>query len=193
MLSCFFLFPSILFAEDWKLERNIDGIKVYTRATEGSEILEFKTTCEVDASRLRVAEVVARITDYPNWFPECENAQVLKSISSTKRKIYYEIDLPWPASNRDIVMFLRVEVNNAKKTTYLYFDHTTGGKAEKDGVIRMPNAKGYWKLETAGSKTKVHYQFLADPGGSLPTWIINLFIVDGPYDTMVALREKLKK
>ena len=180
-----------VFGADWKLEKNKDGIKVYTRSTEGSDILEFKALCEVDATRKRVAEVVARITDYPNWFPDCENAQVLKSISSTKRKIYYEIDLPWPASNRDVIMILRVDVDNANKTTTIFFDHTSTGKAEKDGVVRMPNAKGFWKLKTVDDKTKVQYQFLADPGGSLPTWIINMFIVDGPYDTFVALKEKL--
>jgi len=178
-------------AADWKLEKNKDGIKVYTRSTEGSEILEFRAISEVNASRKRVAEVVARITDYPNWFPDCANAQVLKSISPTQRKIYYEIDLPWPASNRDVIMVLSVDVDNAKKTTIINFDHATGGKAKKDGVVRMPSAKGFWKIVTEGTKSKVTYQFLADPGGSLPTWIINMFIVDGPYDTFVALKKKV--
>ncbi|OIQ24285.1 MAG: hypothetical protein BM555_07240 [Crocinitomix sp. MedPE-SWsnd] len=191
ILVCLLLICDVSFPADWKLEKNKDGIKVYTRSTNGSEILEFKAICEVSASRKRVAEVVARITDYPNWFPDCAHAQVLKSISPTKRKIYYEIDLPWPASNRDVVMVLSVDVDNSKKTTTINFDHATGGKDKKDGVVRMPSAKGFWKIVTVGKKSKVTYQFLADPGGSLPTWIINMFIVDGPYDTFVALKKKV--
>ena len=191
-LAFLLIISSSSFANDWQLEKNKEGIKVYTREKAGSEILEFKAICEVAAPRLRVAEVVARITDYPNWFPDCANAQVLKSISSTKRKIYYEVDLPWPTSNRDVVMMLRVEVDKSAHSTTIFFDHATGGKAEKEGVVRMPYADGFWKLTTIGKKTKVHYQFIADPGGSLPAWVINMFIVDGPYDTLIALKERLK-
>jgi hypothetical protein len=175
----------------WELEKNKNGIKIYTRSTDQSRIKEFKAITTVNAKRIRVAEIIARITDYVNWYPDCSDAKILEEISSTERKVYYRIDLPWPTADRDIIMNLKVKVNNEKKETLLLFTQSSGGKKKVDGVVRMTFAKGYWKLVTEGSQTKVHYQFIADPGGSLPDWIINMFLVDGPYDTLVALKKKL--
>lgn len=175
----------------WKLEKNKDGVKVYTRSSEGTEVLEFKALATVKAPRLRVAEVIARITDYPNWFPDCAEARVLESISSTQRKVYYRLDLPWPTSDRDAAMLLRVDVDEDKHQTTIFFSKTSGADVV-DGVVRMPAADGFWKLTSNGSYTDLHYQFLADPGGSLPAWVINMFIVDGPYDAIMALKKKLE-
>ena len=176
----------------WELEKNKNGIKVYTRKTDQSSIKEFKAITTVDAKRLRVAEIVARVSDYINWFPKCSDSKTLKEISSTERKVYYRVDLPWPTADRDIIMNLKVKVNKEKKETLLLFTQSSGGMNKVDGVVRMPYAKGYWKLTTVGDQTKVHYQFIGDPGGSLPDWIINMFIVDSPYDALVALKAKLK-
>jgi hypothetical protein len=179
-------------AGDWKLEKNSEGIKVYTRSNEGSEVLEFKATATINASRMSLAKIIANVAGYPNWFPNCSSAQLVEVISSTQRKYYYKLDLPWPASDRDAVMLLSVDVNNGAGITILNFTKSTG-KPEVSGVIRMPAADGFWKLKTISeSKTELEYQFLADPGGSLPTWIINMFIVDGPFDTLIALKAKLK-
>lgn len=180
------------YSGDWKLEKNKDGIKVYTRSTAGTDILEFKALSTINASRLNVARVIARVTDYPSWFPNCSDAKLVEDISSTQRKYYYRLDLPWPASDRDAVMLLSVDVDDKKSTTTLNFTRSKG-KPNVSGVVRMPEADGYWKLKSVGSnKTELHYQFLADPGGSLPTWIINMFIVDGPYDAIIALKEKVE-
>jgi hypothetical protein len=39
----------------------------------------------------------------------------------------------------------------------------------------------------------LEYQLLVDPGGSVPAWLVNLAVVDGPFETMSALREKVKE
>ena len=191
-----FIFATLItinsLAGDWELEKNKDGIKVYTRSNSGSEVLEFKAIATINASRLSIARVIARVSDYPSWFPNCSEARLVEDISSTKRKYYYRLDLPWPASDRDAVMLLEVEVDDNKGITVLNFTKSRG-KPNVSGVVRMPAADGYWKLTSLGkNKTELHYQFLADPGGSLPTWIINMFIVDGPYDAIIALKEKVE-
>ncbi len=192
-LSVFFVFYcSLSFCSDWTLEKNEDGIKVYTRKSAGTDILEFKAISTINASRLAIAKVIARVTDYPNWFPDCSDAKLVEKINSTQRKYYYRLDLPWPASDRDAVMLLSVDVDNDKGITVLNFTKSTG-KPNVSGVVRMPAADGFWKLTSISeTKTELHYQFLADPGGSLPTWIINMFIVDGPYDAIIALKGKVE-
>lgn len=186
-------FSSNLFAlGEWELEKNANGIKVYTRKNEGDRIKQFKAVSTIFASRMKIAEVVTRITDYPNWYPHCGEAKVRKIVSSTERLVYYRVDLPWPADDRDCLMTMRVKVNKAKKETIIHFNNSEGEEKLSD-AIRMTDADGFWKLTSLeDEKTKVTYQFSSDPGGNLPAWIINMFIVDGPYETFIELKKKVE-
>ena len=47
--------------------------------------------------------------------------------------------------------------------------------------VRMPMIEGYWRFVRQGNKTMVTYQNKANPGGSIPAWLVNLSVVDMPY------------
>jgi hypothetical protein len=40
---------------------------------------------------------------------------------------------------------------------------------------------------------KAEYTLYADPGGSVPAWLVNLFIADGPLESFQKLKEHIKK
>mgnify|MGYP002621340342 CR=1 FL=1 len=181
------------FSSDWKLEKNKNGIKVYTRELANSDIKEFKAIATIDAPRLKIARVLTRAGDFMNWMPQVDDSRVLRIVSPTKRIVYYSTDMPWPTDDRDVVLDLWVESDNANQTTWIKMKENLTEKREVDGMVRMTNASGYYKLTSiSDNKTEVHYEFQADPAGSLPAWLINMFIVDAPYDTIMALREQVK-
>lgn len=189
IVTCFFI-PA--FAGNWKLEKDKKGIKVYTRESDDSDFKEFKALATIKADRMKIAKVLTRVSDFMNWYPDVSESRVLKIISPTKRIIYYKVDVPWPADDRDVVLNFNVKTDNKKKETLIYMDENLNTKSEVLGVVRMKKAEGFWKLTSVGNHTKVHYQFLGDPGGGLPSWLVNMFIVDGPYDTIIALKEKVE-
>jgi hypothetical protein len=39
----------------------------------------------------------------------------------------------------------------------------------------------------------VEYQLLVNPGGNVPAWIVNMAVIDGPFETGVNMREWIKK
>jgi hypothetical protein len=54
----------------------------------------------------------------------------------------------------------------------------------------MPVADGYWQLtELENGDIRVVLEQLSDPGGGIPAWLINMFIVQSPYKTLYNLRE----
>ena len=56
---------------------------------------------------------------------------------------------------------------------------------QKKGITRIEEATGSWIfIPVSKNKIMVKYQFVADPGLNIPNWIINLFIVNGPYKTL---------
>ncbi|HMG68961.1 MAG TPA: hypothetical protein VK588_14790, partial [Chitinophagaceae bacterium] len=65
---------------------------------------------------------------------------------------------------------------------------------EKDGKVRVPRSSITWyvTMPTSTSVTIV-YTFEADPGGSMPAWLVNMFADKGPYESFKKLSELLKK
>ena len=134
-------------AKTWKLEKDKNDIQVYTRSVKGSNVKEFKVTSNINASRMEIAKIVTKASDYMNWIPNVEASRVLKVVSPTKRIVYYEVDCPWPTSNRDIVMDMWVETNDEKETTWVKFKENLTAKKEVDGLVRMEKTEGFWKIE----------------------------------------------
>ena len=179
-------------ATDWSLEKNKDGIKVYTREVAGSDIKEFKATGRVKADRITIARALTRVGDFQNWMPKIEKSKTIKKVGPTSLIAYYTVDLPWPADNRDCVIDINLETDNKKGVSIIRMNENLKAYKEVAGFVRMKMIRGFWKLTTNGDYTDIEYQLHSDPAGSLPTWIINMFIVDGPYDSIQALREKVE-
>jgi hypothetical protein len=58
----------------------------------------------------------------------------------------------------------------------------------------MPSGRGSWEFIPLGNgTTKVYHNFGGDPGGKIPAWIVNMFLVDGPYKTMIGLRKLVEE
>ena len=65
--------------------------------------------------------------------------------------------------------------------------------AEVEGNVRVKNGKATWYFITLpNGKTKGEYELFFDPEGNIPSWIINLFITEGPYVTMVNMQREVK-
>jgi hypothetical protein len=64
----------------------------------------------------------------------------------------------------------------------------------KPKVIRIANSTGKWVLSPLGnSSVKVVYTLHADPGGSIPAWLTNMFVTQGPSQSFKKLKVHLQK
>ncbi len=175
---------------DWELEKNETGIKVYTRTIEGEDIREFKATVLLDAPVKKVADIILDINNYASWYPQISEAKIIKKIHSNEYYVYNVIDLPWPTSDRDGVSKMNITITEAATT--IKIEAINGIKPKNPDYVRITKSYGYWKLTKQGTKTSLHFQYFANPGGSLPDWVINMYIVDNPFETLQILRTKLK-
>ena len=190
-IICFI--SAAVFASDWELEKNRNGVKIYTRSSALSDFKEYKGVVYINASRQQVAKTVLDIRAYRYWFPDCEESSVLRKLSDNEVVVYYKINCPWPTMDRDAVVYMNTTYENEKNQITIDFKEQRGFKSEVDDAIRVRNTEGYWQFTTENGKTKVVYQCLTDPAGSIPAWVANLFIVDAPYNTLIALKNRLEK
>lgn len=195
LLSCLiFPFSTSCFAQNypWEIAKNKNGIIVYTRDTDSSSIKEFKAVTTIKSELKDIITILNDVKEYPNWMANCEYSEVLKNINDSERIDYMQSSVPWPLENRDVVTKYKYEVDLEKG--YYYATTTTQPtlKEKVDGFVRLNKGLGSWKLEQEGEMIKVTYKYNGDPEISIPNWIINMFIVDSPFETLSNLRKKLE-
>jgi len=65
---------------------------------------------------------------------------------------------------------------------------------EKKGVVRIKNSTGKWVITPGGSgQVKVEYSLHVDPGGNIPSWLVNMFAAEGPVQEFKKLRIQVQK
>ena len=178
--------------QEWKLAKVKSGVTVYTREADGSPIKEFKANKDFNAPLHQVKEAILDIENYSNWYDHCKTAEVVKTGADGSMIYYVEYSMPFPFNNRDVVSELTV--TESDKEIMINLTQKEGIVDEKDGIIRMPVAKGVWKLTKIDDQhTQVLHQYLGDPAGNIPGGIVNMFLVAGPINTLTKLEELLKE
>jgi hypothetical protein len=179
--------------DGWKLAKDKQGIKIYTRSLEGSKLKEFKAYTELNTSIEILAEVLMDVEHYTDWTENIKHSKLLKEISDKEIIIYSELKVPWPFDNRDVVDRTQIYWSVNKDSFTLEIKSIPDYIQEKEEIVRMPLADGGWEIYRKGNdKISVAYHFAADPGGRIPSWLVNMFIVDGPYKTLNNLKVYLR-
>ena len=177
----------------WSLKRDADGIKIYTRSVEGaSDVKALRVTLTAPGTPAQLAKVLMNIPGQKDWVYSTKSSKVLKKISDNEVIYYSEKAMPWPVTNRDAIMHLRITTVPGTGVMSVRANTTDYPVAEKEGVIRVPSSSVTWRITpTSGTEMKIEYEATLDPGGSVPAWVTNLFITKGPYETFKKLKAML--
>lgn len=180
--------------QEWDKAKEGHGITVFTRLPDGSQCKEFKAVTEIDASLTSLVAVLADVESLPEWYKNLGEVKLLEQLNDHKAIYYSEILTPFPFKNRDIVQM--AEAYQDPKSGIVQIDITRVKEyiMEDNGRVHMPIARGSWVLKPLGrNKTSVEHQFLADPGGNIPTSIVNALVVGTPYISLINLKKFVKK
>ncbi len=176
-------------SSDWKLRKDRNGIRVWTRDHKEKDILEYLSKVTIETSLEKLIDIIQDVDAYPGWTENCETASVYRILSDSSRIEYMTTKVPWPLEDRDVAMEFVVVKNN---DTYFQANLTSvpDSVPVSDDYIRIEISQGLWIFNKIDDdRVEVIHQFLSDPGGNIPKWIVNMFIVSGPYKTL----ENLKK
>ncbi|MBD8121071.1 START domain-containing protein [Pseudomonas lutea] len=179
-------------AEEWKVAKNEEGIKVSLSEVPGSQCKAYQgvTTIKAGVGKLRALQedVVAACA----WIHECKLQKILKH-EGDKTWTYSQFNTPWPVTPRDSVLKVTtVEGTDGSVTRKLEADPKY--IPEEKGFVRVAQVDGFWKFVPKGDNlTEVTYQVHTEPGGSVPSWLANKFVVDAPFNTLKALKDRAEK
>ncbi len=194
LLIMFFTAQTVCFCQTkWELKRSEEGISVYTRKLENDRYKEVKVTCETSGSAERLIEILQDVNRHKEWVHDTKTANILSRKSRDTLLYYTEVELPWPISNRDLVVqlsYLRVSATVLKIEAKSFPEMLP----QKPQLVRIPYSRGLWNVVSLpGNRLKIEYEFIVNPGGSLPAWLVNYTASTGPLNTFKKLKERLIK
>ena len=173
----------------WNLTKNEDGIQIYTRVKEGSNLKEFKGLMTVKAPLRKIESYLDKPEQFADWQEGITTSRVLQKLSDSSSYVKFTSELPWPMTNRETVSLMTKKKLSKGVVRYEFKGEDKKFSLEEDH-IRIRNTEGYWELRTMDEgQVRVEQSFYGDPAGALPTWVINMFIVDGPLQTFKNLKQ----
>ncbi len=173
------------FSQDWELKKEEDGIKIYTRLPEGSKLEEVRSTVRVKTSLSAFTALLKDVPGYTAWAYNCVEAKLIEAINDTAQIYYSHTSLPWPASDRDLVM--RSSLKQDPQTLIIKTNTRCVPEMaeEKEGIVRVKTGKTSWTLTPIrGGFVDVDYFVSLDPGGNIPAWMVNYTIATGPLHAL---------
>jgi len=178
------------FIDEWKLVRNENGIQVFVKKATGNDLNEFKGIVVLNSRIEVIGEVLRDIAYFKDWIPDCSEAQVINKIDKNNLILYYVVRLPWPADDRDVILRAKTEMDFKIGRFTITMESVNESKQPlKQGVIRMAEMRGSYVLEYIDREhTRVSYRVKANPGGSLPSSIVNTSSKDIPFTTLSGMR-----
>lgn len=189
LLSFFILTSLHSEAQGWKKALDKNGIQVYTKPGK-QRIDDTKTVMETSGSVDKVVNALFTFNQYPLWVPYCSKNVVVKKISDSEFVYHAFLEIPY-VKNRDLVIHIK------KKTIHpgmviLELNHDLSVPLEQD-YIRMPFYYGkYSIIEKSKGTVYVELENSYDPGGKVPTFLINMGLTSSPYDMFTHLKKMIQ-
>ena len=184
----------VMAQENWVLEKEKNDIKVFNRKLEGSKLKEYKGMVTVKASIDQVLKIFKDITRHEKFIYKAKpgSPKVVKRISENDFYTYMVIEVPWPATTRDVVTHYVVNKPDDKGVVTIDVEAAPKLVPEVSGMVRVPMMKGFWKfIPLKDGKIQIVHQAHSSPGGSVPEGMANTASVDTPFTMLTKLRELL--
>lgn len=192
VLGVSMLLAGVAQAEDWQVAKDQDGIQVSLADVTGSKYKAYRGTTVIKAPLAKIKALQEDVAGACAWIHECKQQKLLKH-EGDESWTYTQFNTPVMVDPRDSVLHVTSSVAADGSLTRKLEGVPTYIPAEK-GFVRVTQVQGFWKLTPKGAdSTEVTYQVHTEPGGSVPSWIANKFVVDAPYNTLKALRERAEK
>ena len=171
---------------EWKLERDRDGITVYTAPVEGSKNKAVRAEMTVDNTISELAALVLDTDACPKWAALCKESYVAKSISPEEFYVYTYNDLPWPVTDREAVAHVLWTVDADSGLTEMRATIATGIVEKSKRTIQLSEGTTRWTfVPTEDGKTR-----LKEVGPSTPVRVVGFEGIPSAGDILVIANDE---
>lgn len=181
---------------DWELFTESMGITIYRCYDKESGLYEYKLFGGLPDCPPELCADVYMDLDYRKQWD-----QYVKALYETKfeagKAIYWEVKYPFPLSSRDYVYIRErqdLNIDGRKIWVILAKSISLPDFTEKPGIIRVTGYKQSVAIESDGKNgCKVYMYYFDNPGGMIPSWLINWTAKSGVPSFLTDMQKACKK
>jgi len=182
--------------QGWEKVSEVEGISVFRKAFADSSVKGVGGEGIIDASIGKILWVLMDNKHKAEWVDKFKSTRTLETPNDLSNIQYAAFSMPFPVTDRDFVYSYDFSVDagiNAVIVDVKSVEHPKAPASESIGV-RGKILHGRYVLTPKGpNKTFVKAEYLADPQGRLPSWVVNIVQKHWPYKTLAGLRRQSKK
>ncbi len=192
LILTFILNPLVANDHEWKKSLDKDEILIYTRKINASKFDEFRAETRMSGSINKFRQIITDIDNYHEWLPDCKSAEIVERPNPNEITYHMMIKAPFPISDRDVIQQL---ILSETRNRLIVEITSRPDRIEKvKNYVRMKIAYGRWTIQQAtDEEIDIEFQYAADPGGNVPAWLVNSFVVKNPHKTLLNLRDMMAK
>lgn len=174
----------------WELQKDEEGIRVYTREVKGSDFKAYRGVTTVEASPEELAALVNDISSSPEWVATCTKGVLLERVSKRETYTYTINHAPWPLNDRDAVVRNCFVRDKTTQRVTIKMRGVPGYIPERADLVRVKRLKGCWRFTPlSNGETEVIYEVHSEPGGNIPSWLANSVVVSQPFQTLLNMKK----
>ncbi len=184
-----------VFAEEyeWKIRKNEDGIKVYTREKADAGIYMYKVVTQISVTP---EAVYRQVVDFNENLKHMELVDSIRFLNHQKDKRYtnyMHFNMPWPVKNREMVM--EMLVTKRQDGIYLESNDVPEYLPKNRDKVLIEDFQEQWTIKKGATPDESRITVIGwvDPGGSIPLWVVNMFIARTPFRFISGIIEEVKK
>jgi hypothetical protein len=179
--------------KDCNLRKSAEGIEVYTCKMEDSKINSIQSTFTLSVPFSALSEALFDLNNFHQWQYKIRKTEMLKPISKQEFIYRAELETPWPVSNRDLILHVKLSPGSNPNEYHFSAIGRPDFIPPRDGFVRVPLSEAHWYINVVDDKhLEIKHSILIDPGGYIPAWLMNISLAEGPFETFKNLRDYLQ-
>jgi hypothetical protein len=183
-------------ASEWySVDNTTDGIQILRKEVSGDGLIAFRGIGVVAAPLPLVATVIFDTDRRLEWIEGLIESRIIRWEDKDFFIEYDHIDMPLFFKDRDFVSKIKMSFDRSKKELVFHYQPSDDPAAPHTDYLRGELLNTTFILSSIDNdtKTRVDAQFLCDPKGWIPTWLVNFFVKDWPKTTFRNLRKEVLK
>jgi ribosome-associated toxin RatA of RatAB toxin-antitoxin module len=184
----------IAHATDWQMLSDKDGMLVERRPQSGPGFHEVRATTNSSLSPAAIFETIWRQREHPEFVPHLKRLELL-SDTGEERLSYEQVAVPL-ARDRDYTVRLRKRVDQeAQRYEIVFATANEAGPPPDRSHVRVAQIQGRWLIELGPENkgARVTYEVLSEPGGAIPTWVVNRVQGDAAASLVRAMLQRTRE
>lgn len=179
---------------NWIFLKEANQISVYYRNNEKTTAKELRLTTRINASVRTVESIITNVDILKTWGYACIESKLLKRNGTGELFYYYAVDVPWPITDRDVVINMKIQHDSISGITHINSKNYRGLVPERMDRIRVQYVKAHWQLTPITENSmQLDFSIATELGSSFPDWLVNYAMSYSPIKSITALKIMAEK